>query len=87
MNEILNKLNGYDAKESVELQLIANTVLDITKLYEEQKISQSEYQELLGDIQLESAITSDASALNAKAQLKLIIDTAITIAATAAKAV
>lgn len=87
INEVLNQLNGYDAKENEELETIAATVLDLTKMYEEKTISESEYQELLSDLQLEKSITMDASDLNAKAQLKFIIDTAITIAATAAKAI
>lgn len=87
INEVLNQLNGYDAKENEELETIAATVLDLTKMYEEKSISDSEYQELLSDLQLEKSITMDASDLNAKAQLKFIIDTAITIAATAAKAI
>lgn len=87
INEVLNSLNGYDAKENQELETIAATVLDLTKMYEEKTISESEYQELLSDLQLEKSITMDASDLNAKAQLKFIIDTAITIAATAAKAI
>jgi len=87
INEILNQLNGYDSKENQELETIAATVLDLTKMYEEKTISESEYQELLSDLQLEKSITMDASDLNAKAQLKFIIDTAITIAATAAKAI
>ena len=87
MNEVLNQLNGYDAKENEELETIASTVLDLTKMYEEKSISDSEYKELLSDLQLEKSITMDASDLNAKAQLKFIIDTAITIAATAAKAI
>jgi hypothetical protein len=87
INEVLNQLNGYDAKENEELENIAATVLDLTKMYEEKSISDSEYKELLSDLQLEKSITMDASDLNAKAQLKFIIDTAITIAATAAKAI
>jgi hypothetical protein len=87
INEVLNQLNGYDAKENEELETIAATVLDLTKMYEEKSISDSEYKELLSDLQLEKSITMDASDLNAKAQLKFIIDTAITIAATAAKAI
>jgi len=87
INEVLNQLNGYDSKENQELETIAATVLDLTKMYEEKTISESEYQELLSDLQLEKSITMDASDLNAKAQLKFIIDTAITIAATAAKAI
>jgi hypothetical protein len=87
VQEILNNLNGFDAKENDELQTIASTVSDLTELYKDNKISDSEYQELLSDLQLEKSITTDASDLNAKAQLKFIIDTAITIAATAAKAI
>ena len=87
INEVLNQLNGYDAKENEELETIASMLLDLTKMYEEKTISESEYQELLSDLQLEKSITMDASDLNAKAQLKFIIDTAITIAATAAKAI
>jgi hypothetical protein len=87
INEVLNQLNGYDAKENEELETIASMLLELTKMYEEKSISDSEYQELLSDLQLEKSITMDASDLNAKAQLKFIIDTAITIAATAAKAI
>ena len=87
INEVLNQLNGYDAKENEELETIASKLLELTKMYEEKSISDSEYQELLSDLQLEKSITMDASDLNAKAQLKFIIDTAITIAATAAKAI
>ena len=87
INEVLNSLNGYDAKENEELETIASMLLELTKMYEEKSISDSEYQELLSDLQLEKSITMDASDLNAKAQLKFIIDTAITIAATAAKAI
>lgn len=87
MNEVLNNLNNYDAQQNAQLETIAENVINITKLYEDKKISQSEYEELLNDIQLENDITTDASDLNAKAQLKLIIDTAITMAATAAKVI
>ena len=87
INEVLNQLNGYDAKENEELETIASMLRELTKMYEEKSISDSEYQELLSDLQLEKSITMDASDLNAKAQLKFIIDTAITIAATAAKAI
>lgn len=87
INEVLNSLNGFDAKENEELETIATNVSDLTELYKDNKISDSEYQELLSDLQLEKSITTDASDLNAKAQLKFIIDTAITIAATAAKAI
>ena len=86
INEILNSLNGYDAYQNEELEAISSTVIDLTKLYKDKKISDSEYQELLSDLQLERAVTIDASDLNAKTQLKFIIDTAITIASTAAKA-
>ena len=87
INEVLNSLNGFDAKENDELQTIASTVADLSELYKDNQITDSEYQELLKDLQLEKSITVDASDLNAKAQLKFIIDTAITIAATAAKAI
>lgn len=87
IQEVLNSLNGYNAQENEQLESIAYTVSNLTELYKEKKISDSEYQELLSDLQLEKSITIDASDLNAKAQLKFIIDTAITIAATAAKAI
>ena len=87
IQEVLNSLNGYNAQENEQLESIASTVSNLTELYKEKKISDSEYQELLSDLQLEKSITIDASDLNAKAQLKFIIDTAITIAATAAKAI
>ena len=85
IQEVLNSLNGYNAQENEQLESIASTVSNLTELYKERKISDSEYQELLSDLQLEKSITIDASDLNAKAQLKFIIDTAITIAITAAK--
>ena len=37
INEVLNQLNGYDAKENEELKTIASMLLELTKMYEEKK--------------------------------------------------
>ena len=87
IQEIQNTLTVFNPQDNDELEIIATNLINLTELYKNNKISDSEYQELLSDFQLEKAITIDAADLNAKAQLKFIIDSAITIAATAAKAI
>lgn len=86
-DNILNSLNGYDDTQNAKLAEIAAQLKEITEQFNSGNLSGSEYKELLEDIASETAIVNDAAALNAQRQLKLIIDTAITIAATAAKAI
>lgn len=86
-DNILNSLNGYNDTQNSKLTEIAEQLKEITVQYKSGALSPSEYQELLEDIASETAIVNDAAALRAQQQLKLIIDTAITIAATAAKAI
>lgn len=86
-DSILNSLNGYNDVQNARLVEIADQLKEITVQYNSGDLSASEYKELLEDIASETAIVNDAAALREQQQLKLIIDTAITIAATAAKAI
>jgi polyhydroxyalkanoate synthesis regulator phasin len=86
-DSILNSLNGYNDVQNARLAEIASQLKEITEQYNSGDLSASEYKELLEDIASETSIVNDAAALNEQRQLKLIIDTAITIAATAAKAI
>ena len=86
-NEVLNSLNGYNDVQNAKLAEIAGQLRDITEQFNSGDLSASEYKELLEDIQSETAIVNDAAALNAQKQLNTIINVAITIAATAAKAI
>ena len=86
-DSILNSLNGYNDVQNANLAEIASQLKEITEQYNSGDLSASEYKELLEDIASETAIVNDAASLREQQQLKLIIDTAITIAATAAKAI
>lgn len=86
-NEVLNSLNGYNDVQNAKLAEIAGQLREITEQFNSGDLSASEYKELLEDIQSETAIVNDAAALNAQKQLNTIINVAITIAATAAKAI
>lgn len=86
-NEVLNSLNGYNDVQNTKLAEIAGQLREITEQFNSGDLSASEYKELLEDIQSETAIVNDAAALNAQKQLNTIINVAITIAATAAKAI
>ena len=85
--EILNALNGYDDVHNGDLTAIANDLIQLTEVYEQGLLTASEYKELVSDLQLEEAVTNEAADLNAKIQLKFIIDTAITLASIAASAI
>lgn len=86
-NEVLNSLNGYNDVQNAKLAEIAEQLKEITKQFNSGDLSASEYKELLEDIQSETAIVNDSAALNAQKQLNTIINVAITIASTAAKAI
>lgn len=86
-DNILNSLNGYNDTQNSKLTEISEQLKEITLQFKSGALSPSEYKELLEDIASETAIVNDAAALRSQQQLKLIIDTAITIAATAAKAI
>jgi hypothetical protein len=85
--DILNSLSGFDAVKSHALEAAATELKDLTNNYQNGKLSASEYEELLSDISTTGIIIEDAAALNAQAELNKIIEIAITIASTAAKAI
>jgi len=85
--DILNSLSGYDAVKSHALADAAAELKSLTEDYQNGTISASEYEELLSDISTTGIIIEDAAALNAQAELNKIINIAITIASTAAKAI
>lgn len=85
--DILNSLSGFDAVKSHALEAAATEIKDLTINYQNGKISASEYEELLSDISTTGIIVENAAALNAQAELNKIINIAITIASTAAKAI
>jgi hypothetical protein len=85
--DILNSLSGFDAVKSHALEAAATELKDLTNNYQNGKLSASEYEELLSDISTTGIIVEDAAALNAQAELNKIINIAITIASTAAKAI
>lgn len=85
--DILNSLSGYDAIKSHALADAAAELKALTEDYQNGDISASEYQELVSDISTTGVIIEDAAALNAQTELNKIIEIAITIASTAAKAI
>lgn len=85
--DILNSLSGFDAVKSHALEAAATELKDLTINYQNGKLSASEYEELLSDISTTGIIVENAAALNAQAELNKIINIAITIASTAAKAI
>lgn len=85
--DILNSLSGFDAVKSHALEAAATEIKNLTINYQHGKISASEYEELLSDISTTGIIVENAAALNAQAELNKIINIAITIASTAAKAI
>jgi polyhydroxyalkanoate synthesis regulator phasin len=87
MVELLNELNGYNDCNNETLDAIAQQVKDITDEWKSGEITDSEYKELLEDIRSMNIIAEGAAELNAQKQLNTIINTAITIASTAAKAI
>lgn len=86
-DNILNSLNGYNDIQNAKLAEIAEQLKEITVQFKSGELTSSEYKELLEDIERETDIVNDAATLRAQEQLKFIIKTAITIAATAAKAI
>jgi polyhydroxyalkanoate synthesis regulator phasin len=87
MIELLNDLNGYNECNNENLNSIHQQLLDITEEWRNGEITDSEYKELLEDIRSMNIIAEGAAELNAQKQLNTIINTAITIASTAAKAI
>lgn len=85
--DILNRLNGYDTVKSHALADAAAELKGLTEDFQNSVISASEYAELLQDISITGIIIEDAAALSAQTELNNIINTAITIASTAAKAI
>lgn len=85
--DILNSLSGYDTVKSHALAAAAEELKGLTEDFQNGVISASEYEELLQDISTTGIIIEDAAALSAQTELNKIINTAITIASTAAKAI
>ena len=86
VTSILNDLNGYNETANENLNAIALQLKEITEEYKIGELTSSEYKELLEDIDSMGVIVNGAAELNAQKQLNTIINTAITIASTAAKA-
>ena len=87
VTSILNDLNGYNETANENLNAIALQLKEITEEYKLGELTSSEYKELLEDIDSMGVIVNGAAELNAQKQLNTIINTAITIASTAAKAI
>jgi polyhydroxyalkanoate synthesis regulator phasin len=86
-NDILNSLNGYTTIHDQKLASIAQNAAALTEEYNGGELSASEYAELLEDLETQTRITEGAADLNAQKQLNTIINVAITLAKTAAKAI
>jgi len=86
VTSILNDLNNYNETANENLNAIALQLKEITEEYKIGELTSSEYKEFLEDIDSMGVIANGASELNAQKQLNTIINTAITIASTAAKA-
>ena len=86
VTSILNELNNYNETANENLNAIALQLKEITEEYKLGELTSSEYKELLEDIDSMGVIVNGAAELNAQKQLNTIINTAITIASTAAKA-
>ena len=76
-----------DILNSYVLEAAAAELKSLTENFNNGNISASEYKELLQDISTIGIIIENAAELNAQTELNKIIQIAITIAATAAKAV
>ena len=87
VTSILNELNNYNETENENLNAIAFQLKEITEEFKHGELTPSEYKELLEDIDSMGIIAHGAAELNAQKQLNTIINTAITIASTAAKAI
>ena len=87
VTSILNDLNGYNETANENLNAIALQLKEITEEYKIGELTSSEYKELSEDIDSMGVIVNGAAELNAQKQLNTIINTAITIASTAAKAI
>ena len=86
VTSILNELNNYNETANENLNAIALQLKEITEEYKLGELTSSEYKELLEDIDSMGVIANRAAELNAQKQLNTIINTAITVASTAAKA-
>ena len=86
VTSILNELNNYNETANENLNAIALQLKEITEEYKLGELTSSEYKELLEDIDSMGVIVNGAAELNAQKQLNTIINTAITVASTAAKA-
>lgn len=86
-NEILNSLSGYDNIQDEKLRNVAQQAKALTEEFSRGGIDADEYKELLQDLETQTRIVEGCADLAAQKQLNTIVNVAITIAATAAKAI
>ena len=86
IQEISNTIDAYES-DVEELNDIASNVSALTQLFINNELSESEFKELLEDIQIESLVLVDSVELVAKEDLRFIIDSAITFLKTAKSAI
>jgi hypothetical protein len=77
MSDLLNELLGSD---NVEVVAFAQEAQDLKKQYEAKKLSESEYKELLRDLEHTKAITAAAGDLETRTKLNGLISGLISVA-------
>jgi hypothetical protein len=77
MSKLLNELLGSDKTEVVAF---AQEAQDLKKQYEAKKLSESEYKELLRDLEHSKAITAAAGDLETQTKLNGLISGLISVA-------
>ncbi len=74
VNDIIGKLEGLN---NPEVQASAQQAVRISSQYKSGQISLSEYQELMGDLEIENLIVTTATGIQEKQQLETIASTII----------
>jgi hypothetical protein len=77
MSDLLNELLGSD---NAEVVAFAQEAQDLKKQYEAKKLSESEYKELLRDLEHTKAITASAGDLETRTKLNGLISGLISVA-------
>ena len=77
MSDLLNELLGSD---NAEVVAFAQEAQDLKKQYEAKKLSESEYKELLRDLEHTKAITAAAGDLETRTKLNGLISGLISVA-------
>lgn len=78
LEDIIIKLSGLNTP-SIDITNAIDSTIRITELYKTGKIDISEFNELINDIKLDGMITSSAEELQTKEQVKIYIDTTISV--------